>query len=246
MSTLRASAYRQEMTEDQEYNRSVATFSVPTESLFDRFAWFYAFCRERVFRDDTAQIIASLWSGDVPPAGSVLLEIGCGPGFYATRLAARFEQLQVIGLDRSPKLLEHSAARARLMELANCRFEGDDVHALSHPSESADAVLVSRLFMMLSDRAQALGEIHRVLRSGGACFLAEPRSPWRAAIPLHAMWAMVYLLALCGGTHPRNYGERRNPVVLTDAEFEALVASQPWSKVRRWQGRHYHYALCRK
>ena len=125
----------------------------------------------------------------------------------------------MIGLDRSAKLLEHSAARARLMELANCHFERDDVHALSRPSESADAVLVSRLFMMLSDRVQALGEIHRVLRLGGACFLAEPRSPWRAAIPLHAMWAMVYLLALCGGASPRSYGERRNPVVLTDAEF---------------------------
>ena len=132
------------------------------------------------------------------------------------------------------------------MRLANCHFERDDVHALARPSGSADAVLVSRLFMMLADRAQALGEIHRVLRPGGACFLAEPRSPWRAAIPLHAMWAMVYLLALGGGASPRSYGERRNPVVLTDAEFGELLDSQPWSEVRRWQGRHYHYALCRR
>ena len=234
------------MTEDQQYHHPVASLSLPTESLFDRFAWFYAFCRERLFRDDTAQIITSLWPNADPPHGNVLLEIGCGPGFYATRLAARFEQLQVIGLDRSVKLLEHSAARARLMELANCRFERDDVHALSRASGSADAVLVSRLFMMLSYRAQALGEIHRVLRPDGACFLAEPRSPWRAAIPLHAMWAMVRLLSLCGGASPRSYGERRNPMVLTAAEFAALVGSQPWREVRQWQGRHYHYALCRK
>ena len=235
------------MTDDQGYKKSATTFlAVPTESLFDRFAWFYAFCREWLFRDDTAQIVACLWPGGDPPRGSVLLEIGCGPGFYATRLAARFEQIQVVGLDRSEKLLEHLAARARLMELANCSFERDNVHTLSRLSESAEAVIVSRLFMMLSDRAQALGEIHRVLRPGGACFLAEPSSPWRAAIPLHAMWAMVRLLSFFGGASPCSYGERRNPVVLPDAEYAALVASQPWSEVRRWRGRHYHYALCHR
>ena len=220
--------------------------NVPSESLFDRFAWFYAFCRERLFRDDTEQIISALWPDGCPSPGSRLLEIGCGPGFYATRLATRFPFLRVTGLDRSGKLLEHSAARARLMELENCCFERDDVHALSRQDGSVDAVVVSRLFMMLTDRAQALGEIHRVLRPGGACFLAEPRSPWRAAVPLHAMWAMVYLLAICGGANPRSYGERRKPVVLTDGEFASLVESQPWREVRRWQGRHYHYAVCRK
>ena len=233
--------------DNQGYGDAIAALpSATAESLFDRFAWFYAFCRERLFRDDTAQIIASLWTDGVPPAGSVLLEIGCGPGFYATRLAARFEQLQVVGLDKFANLLAHSVARARLMELPNCCFERDDVYALSRPAGSADAVLVSRLFMMLSDRAQAIEEIHRVLRPGGACFLAEPRSPWRAAVPLHAMWGMVYALALCGGASPRSYGERRNPVVLTDTEFTALIGSQPWREKHQWQGRHYHYALCRK
>ena len=130
--------------------------------------------------------------------------------------------------------------------LDDCRFEMDDVYALARPDESADAVVVSRLFMMLRARNRALGEIHRVLRAGGTCFLAEPRSPWRAAVPLYAMWAMVYLLALTGNAKPRCYGECRQPFVLSCEEFNALVASQPWSEVRRWQGRHYHYALCRK
>ena len=235
------------MTNDQESLPQTCSLdlSLP-ESLFDRFAWFYAFCREYLFQDDTAQIIDGLWRDGSPPPGSRLLEIGCGPGFYAMRLAARFPQLHVIGLDRSLQLLQHSAARARLMKLQNCRFERDDIHALAQPSGCADAVLVSRLFMMLAGREHALGEIHRVLRPGGACFLAEPRSPWRAAIPLHAMWAMVYLLALGGGASPRSYGECRAPVVLTDAEFAALVASQSWRRVRRWRGPHYHYAVCHK
>jgi hypothetical protein len=43
------------------------------ESVFDRFSWFYAFCRERLFRDDTEEIIASLWQGKSPQAGENML-----------------------------------------------------------------------------------------------------------------------------------------------------------------------------
>ena len=132
------------------------------------------------------------------------------------------------------------------MGLGNCTFERGDAYSLTRPDQCADAVLVSRLFMMLSEQARALSEIHRVLRCGGACFLAEPRSRWQAAAPLYAMWGMAYLLALGGGVSPRCYGERRNPVVLTGPQFGALVDSQKWQEVRRWQSPHYHYALCRK
>jgi arsenite methyltransferase len=218
----------------------------PRESVFDRFSWFYAFCRERLFRDDTEVIITSLWSALTPQPGERMLEIGCGPGFYATRLAQRFPALQVVGLDSCGKLLEHSRARARLMELSNCRFERDDILALSQPDGSADAIVLSRLLMMVGDRATALGEIHRVLRPGGACFVAEPCSPFRAALPLVIMWAMVYLLTVGGGARPSSYGERKWPGVMNAADFDALIHSQPWTSVRCWRSRYYQYALCRK
>jgi arsenite methyltransferase len=222
------------------------TLDGATESVFDRFSWFYAFCREQLFRDDTEQIIASLWPGQTPRPGERMLEIGCGPGFYATRLAQRFPALQVMGLDRCGKLLEHSRARARLMALGNCRFEQDDILALSQTDGSADVIVLSRLLMMVGDRAQALSEVHRVLRPGGACFVAEPCSPFRAALPLVMMWAMVYLLTVGGGARPSSYGERKWPAVLKAADFDALMHSQPWTSVRCWRSRYYQYALCRK
>jgi arsenite methyltransferase len=216
------------------------------ESVFDRFSWFYAFCRERLFRDDTEEIIASLWQGKSPQAGENMLEIGCGPGFYATRLAKRFPALQVMGLDRCGKLLEHSRARARLMELSNCRFERDDILALAQADASADVIVLSRLLMMVGDRTRALSEVHRVLRPGGACFVAEPCSPFRAALPLVIMWAMVYALTVSGGARPSSYGERKWPGVMNAADFEALMHSQPWASVRCWRSGYYQYALCRK
>src|SRR5437773_1718914 len=43
-----------------------------TDSLFERVAWLYAFCRERLFRDDTDRIISELWQTQTPAAGVLL------------------------------------------------------------------------------------------------------------------------------------------------------------------------------
>ena len=69
--------------------RAVAAPHATPNDLFERTAWLYAFLREQVFRDDTDRIDAALWPEGPPAAGTVLLEIGCGPGVYARQLAAR-------------------------------------------------------------------------------------------------------------------------------------------------------------
>src|SRR3954469_15494798 len=63
------------------------------ESLFERFAWLYIFCREKLFRDDTKRIISALWPEGRPDEKAKLIELGCGPGFYSCRLAARYPGL---------------------------------------------------------------------------------------------------------------------------------------------------------
>jgi ubiquinone/menaquinone biosynthesis C-methylase UbiE len=88
------------------------SFGADSDSLFDRFHWLYALCREYLFRDDTDQITKALWPELTPPAESQLLEIGCGPGFYSCRLATQFEQLQVIGVDCSRQQLRRAQLRA--------------------------------------------------------------------------------------------------------------------------------------
>jgi arsenite methyltransferase len=217
-----------------------------SESLFERFPWLYTFCRERLFRDDTEQIAATLWPGGAPPAGHRLLEIGCGPGFYSCRLAARFAHLQVLGLDRAERQLRRARAHATARQLTNCRFAAGDAHAVAWPARTFDAVIASRLFTILPTPERALAEMHRVLRPGGRCFIAEPRSARRAALPLRAMWLVAGLMALVGGTSPHAYREPGKATVLTAAEFGALIASQPWERVWRWHDATYLYALCEK
>ena len=215
------------------------------ESLFERFPWLYAFCRDRLFQDDTFRITQALWPSGAPTEGSALLELGCGPGFYARRLATALPQLTVTGIDLSERQLERARALAVADRLDNCSFERGDVYALDRPNDSVGALVASRLFTILPDRGGVLREMHRVLEPGGRCFVAEPCSALRASVPLHAMWLLAGVLALLGDG-PRAYQEPTRVSVMTAGELDALIASQPWGVVLRWQSDRYQYAVCEK
>jgi len=214
-------------------------------SLFDRFPWIYSSCREWFFRDHTSQIVAGLWPAGMPRAHEYFLEIGCGPGFYARRLAGRFDGLRVIGLDRSVAQLGHARQRATAQGLTNCRFVEGDARALRQRSGSIDAIVVSRLFTVLPERECALAEMYRVLGPGGRCFIAEPRSRFWTALPLRALWLSATVARALHGERA-SYREPARATVLTTAEFDGLVTSQPWCAIARWEDRQYHYAVCEK
>jgi ubiquinone/menaquinone biosynthesis C-methylase UbiE len=214
-------------------------------SLFEAWPWVYAFCREHLFRDDTEQIIRSFWPGGAPSAGCHLIELGCGPGFYACRLAVQFGDLRVTGIDYAERQLQRARVRAAARGLHNCRFEQADVCALPQSAASIDHVVASRLFTVVREREQALAEMYRVLRPGGRCFIAEPRSAARAMMPFGVM-RLLRSLSTVGQTHPLIYREPRRLTILSLGTFAALVESQPWQHIRRWHDGRYQYALCEK
>ncbi|MEO5720133.1 MAG: class I SAM-dependent methyltransferase [Chthoniobacterales bacterium] len=217
------------------------TTATGDDSLFERFAWLYVFFRERIFRDDTDRISRALWPTGEPSAATRLLELGCGPGFYSCQLAARFPGIAVLGVDRSERQLECAEKKAQAWNLENCAFETDNVLELSHPDESFDALVAARLFTVLPDQARAISEMHRVLRPGGRCFVAEPRYAFWASLPLFAMWILAGITGMNNGCR-----EPGKATVLSRTGFEKLFASQPWRKVETWQDGRYQYALCEK
>jgi arsenite methyltransferase len=211
------------------------------DSLFERVAWVYVFCREHLFRDDTERIIAALWPRWRPIAGTQLIELGCGPGFYSCRLAERFPNMSVIGVDRSESQLRWARERAGALGLSNCRFRRINALDLSYADAEFDIVLASRLFTILPEQNRAVAEMYRVLKPGGRCFIAEPRHAFRASIPLFAMWL------LAGLNRSRNgYREPYKATVFSADAFENLFPAQPWKKITVWQEGRYQYALCEK
>src|SRR5437763_6150205 len=212
-----------------------------TDSLFERVAWLYAFCRERLFRDDTDRIISALWQAQTPTDGTRVIELGCGPGFYSRKLARRFPQIAVTGVDRSESQVRSARQRAAAENVSNCVFERINALALPSADASFDILIASRIFTVLPDHTRAIAEMFRVLKSGGRCFIAEPRHAFWASIPLMAMWLLASVIHSGNG-----YREPRKATVLTPEGFSNLFRQLPWKSARIWQDGRYQYALCEK
>jgi arsenite methyltransferase len=211
------------------------------ESLFEHFAWLYIFYREKLFRDDTERMVSTLWPDRNPRAKTQLIELGCGPGFYSRRLAARFSTVSVLGVDSSEKQINWAREKALSQGLANCTFARLNVLALPCADETFDCLIASRLFTVLPKRERAVAEIFRVLRTRGRCFVAEPRYARWASLPLLAMWVLAGLTRYKNG-----YREPRRASVFSHEAFKNLFATQAWRKVKTWRDGRYQYALCEK
>lgn len=210
-------------------------------NLYDRYSRLYAFCRERLFRDHTALIDSVLWP-EGPPSGSRLLEIGCGPGFYARRFAARYRHLQAAGIDCSAVQIGIARERARRAGLTNCRFEQADACALPWSAPAVGAVVVSRLLMVVPDALPVVREIHRVLLPHGRCLIIEPRARRSALVPQHCLNALLRCERLFRRV---TCDTRPAQVSLRDEEqLRRLLTTQDWMDVRIWSDRQYHYAYC--
>lgn len=211
------------------------------DSLFEHVDWLYAFCREHVFRNDTDRIVAALWPNAGPEPGIRMIELGCGPGFYSRRVAERYPDISVVGVDQSQGQLRRARARAHSHGLSNCRFERIDALDLSCSDAEFDVVLASRLFTILPEQDRVIAQIFRVLKPGGRCFIAEPRHAVWASLPLVAMWLLASLI------HFRNgYREPHTARVFSSPAFGNLFRAQPWKRIKVWQDGRYHYAVCEK
>ena len=219
-----------------------ATIAPVNDSLFERCHWLYALCREYLFRDHTPEITSALFPSGTSAPGTTLLELGCGPGLYACSFAKKFPQISATGIDLSRPLLRRARTRANNLHLQNCHFHEGDAQALKELPQSFDAVIVSRLFLIVQDRTAVLAEIFRVLRPGGRCFIAEPMSGFRTSIPLGAMWLLARLTA----SPFTRYREPQQAEVMPRADFQALVNMPPWASVDMHYDDWYQYAVCQK
>jgi 2-polyprenyl-3-methyl-5-hydroxy-6-metoxy-1,4-benzoquinol methylase len=104
------------------------------------------------------------------PAGSAVLEVGCGAGFLTVALAGRGYRVDAV--DASEAMVASTRARiaaAGFGGVATARAE--DVHALSARDGAYAAVVALGVVPWLHSPSRAVGELGRVLRPGGAAIL---------------------------------------------------------------------------
>ena len=106
-------------------------------------------------------------SGHLRPGMSVL-ELGCGTGYF-TRALAR-SGADVAAIDVSPELLDIAKANH---SAPNVHYEIQNAYELSYPDAVFDSVVGSSVLHHL-EIEEAIREIYRVLKSGGAIYFTEP------------------------------------------------------------------------
>ncbi|MFD5316543.1 methyltransferase domain-containing protein [Streptomyces sp. NPDC127098] len=142
---------------------------------------------------DQADTLAELLhAGTSYPAGSRVLEAGCGVGAQTVHLVANSPGVRWVALDRSAESLATARARvAAVAPAAEVRWCHADVYELPFPEAEFDHVFVCFLLEHLSNRERALVELRRVLRPGGTLTAIEgdhgtaffhPDSPYARAV----------------------------------------------------------------
>jgi SAM-dependent methyltransferase len=123
---------------------------------------------------DQAETLSSLLHHDTAyPAGSRVLECGCGAGAQTVLLAASSPDAQIVSIDVSAGAVE--LARRRMREAAgrNVAFGVADIFNLPFAFESFDHVFVCFVLEHLRDPLRALCGLRRVLRPGGSIAVIE-------------------------------------------------------------------------
>ncbi|MBI3183736.1 MAG: class I SAM-dependent methyltransferase [Myxococcales bacterium] len=156
-----------------------------------------AISRRRFDRDSEYLIYRSLLG---KPDGPVL-DLGCGTGLFARRLARDPEVPAVVGMDVSKAMLEEGVAQAReagvMVDLVRA-----DAPYLPFMDHSLGGVLHSMSLHLISDATRLFIEVGRALRPGGR-YVASTYLPR----PYLADW--VHRRA---GLHPRGEDEIRSAI----------------------------------
>lgn len=107
--------------------------------------------------------------------GAPILDLGCGPGLYAIRLARA--GFQVTGVDFSQNSIDYAVSEARRANLA-IQYRCQDYLQLQDQDAYSAVLLIYGDFCPLApaQRASLLANVYRALKPGG-CFIFDVSTP---------------------------------------------------------------------
>ena len=106
--------------------------------------------------------------------GEAVLDVGCGSG-VDTLVAAIMVGTggRAAGIDLVREMLKRARTNLKKTSLKNVTFREGSVEQLSFPDGTFDVVISNGVFNLIPDKAKALGEVFRVLKSSGRFLFAD-------------------------------------------------------------------------
>ena len=97
-----------------------------------------------------------------------VLDLGTGTGVVALALAERYPDVEVVGIDLSPAMIEEARRKVTPELGGRVRFEVGDAAALSYPDGAFDLVVLSNMIPFYD-------ELARIVTPGGMLVLSSSR-----------------------------------------------------------------------
>jgi ubiquinone/menaquinone biosynthesis C-methylase UbiE len=104
--------------------------------------------------------------------GDDALEFGCGTGTTALKLAPSVARY--VATDISPEMIAIAREKAGKEGVGNAEFAVATPDAAPWPNASFDAVMAFNLLHLVTGRAEALADAHRLLKPGGLFISKTP------------------------------------------------------------------------
>ena len=100
----------------------------------------------------------------------VVMDFGCGPGFYTIPLAKRVAK--TVAVDVSPHMLEKTLSDAKKNGVIVEPLESDGTE-LKLSDESVDLIFLNYVFHEITERPRVLSEFLRILKRSGRLAIVE-------------------------------------------------------------------------
>jgi ubiquinone/menaquinone biosynthesis C-methylase UbiE len=105
------------------------------------------------------------------PAQGNLLDVGCGPGWLCVHAARGRPELDCVGIDTSPRMLDQARRNAR--GLLNCTFRQMDAASIQYPAATFDVIVGVQTMHHWTQPERILAELQRVLKPGCSTWLLD-------------------------------------------------------------------------
>lgn len=158
--------------------------------------------------------------------GSKIVDVGCGGGQISLLIAERFPNVTVTGVDLSEDQIGRAERRKRTKGLDNVSFQVADAQNLPFSDEAFDLVLSVACLKHWADKKKGLTECLRVLKAGGALYVAEADRGCsdEDAVSFARGWRVPSFLKRRGGRFFRKYVAGQS---ITQSEVQSLLKDLP-------------------
>jgi ubiquinone/menaquinone biosynthesis C-methylase UbiE len=130
--------------------------------------------RENIRLQDQASTLAEMLHSDTfYPAGSRVLEAGCGVGAQTITLAANSPDAHIISVDISESSVAQARKKTEDAGLTNVSFQQGDIFHLPFEPESFDHIFVCFVLEHLALAVEALHCLKYLLKTGGTLTVIE-------------------------------------------------------------------------